>query len=145
MALGKRHSVAEEVGPVIRAIVISLISILVGCVTGPTHIHPRPIQSNAGHWLVDYTPRAEKIPLNTLFEVRTRIYGDGEIKSLQVDAGMPSHGHGMMTKAVTVLQEDGSYLTTGMLLHMPGEWEIYFDIDNGKVVERAQDTITLEP
>ena len=71
--------------------------------------------------------------------------GVGEIQSLRVDAAMPAHGHGMMTDPVTTLQEDGSYKTTGMLLSMPGKWEIYFDIDNGETIERAQDEVTLKP
>ena len=51
----------------------------------------------------------------------------------------------MMTDPVTTLQKDGSYKTTGMLLSMPGYWEIYFDIDDGLTIERAQDEVTLQP
>ena len=85
------------------------------------------------------------MPLNEIFELTATVEGEGEIKSLRIDAAMPAHGHGMMTDPITTLQSDGSYKTTGMLLSMPGHWEIYFDIDDGETVERAQDSINLVP
>jgi DNA-binding beta-propeller fold protein YncE len=106
---------------------------------------PHIVTSNAGNWKVTFSPTPEEMPLNEIFELTTTVEGEGEIKSLRVDAAMPAHGHGMMTDPITTLQSDGSYKTTGMLLSMPGHWEIYFDIDDGKTVERAQDSITLAP
>jgi hypothetical protein len=106
---------------------------------------PHSVTSNAGNWKVTFSPTPDKMPLNEIFELTTWVDGEGEIKSLRVDAAMPAHGHGMMTDPITTLQEDGSYKTTGMLLSMPGDWEIYFDIDDGETIERAQDKVTLNP
>ncbi|MDP7005245.1 MAG: FixH family protein [Phycisphaerales bacterium] len=106
---------------------------------------PHTVTSNAGNWKITFSPTPDKMPLNEVFELITRVEGDGDIKSLRVDAAMPAHGHGMMTDPVTTLQEDGSYKTTGMLLSMPGDWEIYFDINDGETIERAQDAVTLQP
>jgi len=106
---------------------------------------PHTVTSNAGNWKVTYSPTPDEMPLNEVFELITWVEGDGEIKSLRVDAAMPAHGHGMMTNPVTILQADGSYKTTGMLLSMPGYWELYFDVDDGNTIERAQDEGTLEP
>jgi hypothetical protein len=94
---------------------------------------------------VTFSPTPEEMPLNEIFELTTWIEGEGQVKSLRVDAAMPAHGHGMMTDPVTTVQPDGSYKTTGMLLSMPGYWELYFDIDNGETIERAQDEVTLTP
>lgn len=106
---------------------------------------PHIITSNAGNWKVTFSPTPEEMPLNEIFELRATVEGKGEIKSLRIDAAMPAHGHGMMTDPITTLQSDGSYKATGMLLSMPGHWEIYFDIDDGETVERAQDSINLAP
>ena len=106
---------------------------------------PHSVTSNANNWKVTYTPTPDNMPLNEVFEITTWVEGESDVTSLRVDAAMPAHGHGMMTDPVTTLQEDGSYKTTGMLLSMPGDWEIYFDIDNGETVERAQDDVTLAP
>ncbi len=106
---------------------------------------PHTVISNAGNWKVTFNPAPEEMPLNEVFELTTRVEGKGDINSLRVDAAMPAHGHGMMTDPVTTLQPDGSYKTTGMLLSMPGKWELYFDIDDGETIERAQDEVTLAP
>ncbi|MFT4593454.1 MAG: hypothetical protein ACI9JK_001166 [Phycisphaerales bacterium] len=106
---------------------------------------PHSVTSNAGNWTVTFSPTPDEMPLNEVFEIVTWVKGDHAIKFLRVDAAMPAHGHGMMTDPVTTLQEDGSFKTTGMLLSMPGFWEIYFDIDDGKTIERAQDQVTLAP
>ena len=106
---------------------------------------PHSVTSNAGNWKVTCSPTPDNMPLNVIFELTTLVEGEGEIKSLRVDAAMPAHGHGMMTDPVTTLQDDGSYKTTGMLLSMPGDWEIYFDIDDGTTIERAQDEVNLAP
>ncbi len=106
---------------------------------------PYTVISNAGNWEVVFLPTPGEMPLNEVFELTIWVEGEGEIKSLRVDAAMPAHGHGMMTDPITTLQEDGSYKTTGMLLSMPGYWELYFDVDDGKTIERAQDSVTLEP
>ncbi len=98
-----------------------------------------------GTYKVTFSPSPNEMPLNEVFELTTTIEGGGVIRSLRVDAAMPEHGHGMMTDPLTVLQEDGSYKTTGMLLSMPGLWEIYFDINNGQTIERAQDSLILDP
>ena len=106
---------------------------------------PHTVTSNAGNWKVTFSPTPDEMPLNEVFELTTWVEGVDEVLSLRVDAAMPAHGHGMMTDSVTTLQEDGSYKTTGMLLSMPGHWELYFDIDDGTTIERAQDEVNLAP
>lgn len=64
-------------------------------------------------------------PLNEHFSFLVDTYG---VELVDVDADMPAHGHGINTDPVFVLQEDGRYLVEGMLLHMPGAWELYFDL-----------------
>ena len=39
---------------------------------------------------------------------------------------------------------DGSYKAEGMLFHMPGHWELYFDVSQGGRTERAQVDIQLK-
>ena len=106
---------------------------------------PHTVTSNAGNWEVRYSPTPDEMPLNVVFELTTWVVGEKDIESVRVDAAMPAHGHGMMTDPVTTLQEDGSYKTTGMLLSMPGRWEVYFDINDGESIERAQDEVILQP
>ena len=57
---------------------------------------------------------------------------------LRVDAAMPDHRHGMNTEAVVTSTGAGRFVVDGLLLHMPGRWELYFDVTDGAVTERAQ-------
>ena len=121
---------------------VLLLLLLTGCATS-TNPH---VVSNAKNWTVEFSPAPGKMPLNEVFEITSWVRGTSEVDSLRVDAAMPAHGHGMMTDPNTTKQSDGSFLTTGMLLHMPGAWEIYFDIRyEGDIVERAQVPLDLKP
>ena len=59
---------------------------------------------------------------------------------LTVDAGMPEHGHGMNTIPMTTANGDGSFVTDGMLFHMPGEWTIDMIVTQGEL----EDAVSFE-
>lgn len=63
---------------------------------------------------------------------------------VNVDAAMPHHGHGMNVVPSVTKLSDGYFSVEGMLLHMPGRWELYFDITRKGVTERAQTEVFLE-
>ncbi len=65
------------------------------------------------------------------------------VKSVQLDASMPAHGHGTnYTPSVTLLQANDDYATykvEGIVLHMPGKWQ--WDLD---VIDKAgSDTLNM--
>ena len=64
--------------------------------------------------------------------------------SLAVDAAMPQHGHGMNRVPRIEKRSDGSFRVDGLLFHMPGKWELYFDVARGPLVERAQTDVEVE-
>ena len=108
------------------------------------------IVSGAGTYCVAFQPRAERLPLNEPFSMRVRVLdsaarplSDAQI-TLSVDAAMPAHRHGMNTLPAVTARGDGSFQVDGMLLHMPGDWELYFDVTRRGVTERAQVAVTLE-
>jgi hypothetical protein len=63
---------------------------------------------------------------------------------LRVDATMPAHGHGMNTQPRTSPLGNGRFAVTGLRFHMPGAWEVDFDLVRGKVLERAQAAVAVE-
>ena len=63
---------------------------------------------------------------------------------LRVDAAMPHHGHGMNVAPTVKSTGRGEFRAEGMLFHMPGYWELYFDAVEAGRLERAQGTVTLE-
>lgn len=111
---------------------------------------PVEIISNDGAYRVTYErPNGGALPLNEPFTLTVSVYRrDGAARqtdvALTVDASMPEHMHGMNVRPTVTANEDGTFTAEGMLLHMPGRWELYFDVRHGGVTERAQDELTLE-
>ncbi len=105
--------------------------------------------SNGGAWRIKYRTLPDPIPLNEEFGLEVAVFdAAGEHVSegiaLAADAGMPQHRHGMLRQASVAPREDGTFLVDGMLFHMPGAWELYFDVTRGAVTERTQFDVELD-
>ena len=87
-----------------------------------------------------FKPTQPKV--SQLFAVRTVVTkADGaavKADAVTVDATMPAHGHGMMTKPQHQPTADGAWQTDGMKLHMHGRW--VFEV----TVRVGADTETLK-
>jgi hypothetical protein len=64
--------------------------------------------------------------------------------SVRVDAVMPEHRHGMNYRPVVTVRGPGLYRADGLMLHMPGRWELRFDLVTAAGTERLTSTIQLE-
>ena len=80
-------------------------------------------------------------PFALAVSVCTRRGGPAEL--LAVDANMPEHRHGMNYRAAIVAKGDGRFRAEGLLFHMPGRWEITFDVRAGDDSERLTHDIIL--
>ncbi len=61
----------------------------------------------------------------------------------RADASMPEHRHGMNYRPSVKPLGDGRWRVEGLMFHMPGRWELQFDVQAGDRSERLLDTITL--
>ncbi len=68
----------------------------------------------------------------------------GGATGLVVDAYMPEHRHGMNYRPRVSRAADGVYVAEGLLFHMPGQWQLRFDVDRGGRTERLSTDIELE-
>ena len=59
-----------------------------------------------------------------------------------VDATMPEHRHGMNYRPTLTPKGGGRYVADGFLFHMPGRWQLVFDVARGD--RRARLTSNLE-
>jgi hypothetical protein len=59
-----------------------------------------------------------------------------------VDAAMPEHRHGMNYRPTLTAKGEGRYVAEGFLFHMPGRWQLIFDVARGE--RRARLTTDLE-
>lgn len=81
-------------------------------------------------------------PFALVVNVCTRRGGPAEL--LAVDANMPEHRHGMNYRAAIVAKGDGRFRAEGLLFHMPGRWEITFEVRAGDDSERLTHDIILK-
>ena len=68
----------------------------------------------------------------------------GAAAGFMVDARMPEHRHGMNYRARVFRKPDGLYVAEGLLFHMPGLWQLMFDVERGGRMERLTADIDLE-
>ena len=106
--------------------------------------------SNDGTYFVTYNSEPAVIPQNEPFAVEVRVFLDEAHTrpapgiELALDARMPQHGHGMRREPRVERLGEGHYHVDGIQFHMPGYWELYFDLTQGAVTERAQDSLTVD-
>jgi hypothetical protein len=63
--------------------------------------------------------------------------------ALRIDARMPEHGHGMNYQAAIKPLGRGRFQVDGLMYHMPGRWELIFEVRSGDTAEQLLHTITL--
>ncbi len=108
---------------------------------------PQRIESNGGRYRIAVLEGGElrRGAFNRLvFELECE--GGCEGVEVNVHGAMPEHEHGMAyVPTVRRCGEGQRWCVEGLRFHMPGTWEIYFDIGsrNGSIVERAQATMDL--
>lgn len=57
---------------------------------------------------------------------------------MNISGGMPEHDHGMPTAPqITALLNNGNYLLEGMRFHMPGHWQLLFEISVDAALQTA--------
>jgi hypothetical protein len=90
---------------------------------------------------------AGAVPRGEPFAMQVRAFGpDGTPladHTLGVDCTMPHHGHGMNVRPVITQTAPGCWSVDPMLLHMPGRWELCFDLAGADSRNRRSQT-TLE-
>jgi|GEM_PF-966683 len=66
------------------------------------------------------------------------------IAEVLVDAHMPAHGHGMNYRPQSVAIGPGRFRADGLMLHMPGRWELRFDVRSDGQQTRLSHTFELQ-
>jgi hypothetical protein len=100
----------------------------------------------SSHYMIAFRPDPMQIevggPFALIMNVCTK---DGEAAELvAVDAQMPEHRHGMNYRTQLVPGGNGRYRVEGLLFHMPGRWELNFDVRSGEETERLSHDILLK-
>jgi hypothetical protein len=141
----------DRTRPLLAAVVVLALA---GCGKGDDPKVPAPpagggkrqVESNGGAYAVSLQTSPDPVPMNQPFSVSFTVApkSPGADFTVEVDARMPAHGHGMNVAPKLTRAPDGSYRADGMLFHMPGHWEMYVDITRAGRSERAQVDIDLK-
>ncbi len=89
----------------------------------------------------------KKIRVGEFFKLHVSICSiDGSTlpKLLKVNAGMPTHGHGMNYRPTVENLAPGKFLAKGLMMHMAGKWLLRFEFGQGDKVTHLQTTVTLK-
>jgi hypothetical protein len=123
-----------------------------GCMSPPKDLDlalTRPSVDNK--YVVTLQPPAKPAAINQLhaWQVKVTSLAGAPVAHarIQVDGGMPQHGHGLPTRPqVTRELPDGGYLIEGMKFSMTGWWEIKLAIDGPAGADRVTfNTVVAEP
>ncbi|HYC66387.1 MAG TPA: hypothetical protein VEC14_16780 [Reyranellaceae bacterium] len=100
----------------------------------------------SSHYMIAFRPDPMQIevgtPFTLLLNVCTKRGKPAELVAL--DAQMPEHKHGMNYKPTIVRGVDGRYRAEGLVFHMPGRWEVTFDVRIDAETERLSHDILLQ-
>jgi YtkA-like len=123
-----------------------------GCMSPPKELDlalTRPTVANK--YVVTLQPPAKPAAINQLHAWQVKLASPTGVPvpnaRIQVDGGMPQHGHGLPTRPqVTRELPDGGYLIEGMKFSMTGWWEVKLAIDGPAGADRVTfNTVVSEP
>lgn len=99
-------------------------------------------QQGQEKFVVTYTSQVEPMPLNRIHSWRMHVETAGGKPvtgaEINVDGGMPAHGHGLPTQPVVREIGNGNYLVEGLKFSMTGYWEMWFEVNADGISEKKK-------
>ncbi len=93
-------------------------------------------------WTVWWQSAPAAIPVGAHFSLRFRLCGP-PVRQVKVRGWMPDHRHGMNYRpGVTLAGRSGT--AAGLMFHMPGRWQLIFDIAGAAGREKLTAEMVLE-
>lgn len=114
------------------------------------------VVAESANYLVAFRTQSPRIAVGKHFSIEFETCAKGDAAApagVAVDAFMPEHGHGMnylaVVKPLAAAKSAGPpttarYRADGLMFHMPGRWDLYFDVRSAGRTERATRSIVLE-
>ena len=136
------HSRAFRIGAA-----LSLITFDAAAAQTCAHGIPGGRTLESERYVIAYRTAPSPIPMGRHFTLDFVVCARGgaaEPETVRVDAYMPEHRHGMNYKALVKPMQRGRYHAEGLMFHMPGRWELQFDVGNAGASVRLTDTLLLK-
>jgi hypothetical protein len=104
-------------------------------------------QVESERFVVSYRTKPGKLAVGQHFVVEMAVCPKGGAaapETVRVDGFMPEHNHGMNYTAVVRPGAGGRYLAEGMMFHMPGRWDLIFEVRGGGNTDRMTHSVILQ-
>jgi len=86
---------------------------------------------------IAFTTQPAQIKVGELFSLNATLCPKaGAVRAFKVDASMPDHRHGMNYQPSVVRKDENAYTASGLMFHMPGRWQLVFEVDSASGRER---------
>lgn len=98
-------------------------------------------------YTVAYTTTPSPVTVGQHFRVDFAVCprdGVAAPRSVRVDATMPEHRHGMNYRPTVSTVQPGLWRAEGLLFHMPGRWDLAFDVVAPAATQRLTATMRVE-
>lgn len=114
----------------------------------PSAANGPPLRRIAGqHVDIAWRPLVDPVPVGQPFAIEFEVCPNDvpttKIDRLRVDAWMPEHKHGMNYRTTLSGTRPGPLRAEGLLFHMPGRWQVVFEMRAGERALRLTDELTV--
>jgi hypothetical protein len=98
-----------------------------------------------GGVVIVYRTVPDTIVVGQHFSIDALVCADtGSPVLARVDAQMPEHRHGMNYRPTVAPSGTGRYVAQGLMFHMPGRWQLVFDVERAGQRMRLTSDVHLE-
>jgi hypothetical protein len=98
-------------------------------------------------YTVVYTTAPNPVEVGRHFTIDFAVCARGKAaapREVRLDASMPVHRHGMNYRPTVTTLRPGVYRGEGLLFHMPGRWDLAFDVVGGNGTQRLTSTLHVD-
>lgn len=122
------------------------VAALAGLLLGSATACPLPLPAlRQGNVQATWKVEGAAMPLGKMFAVQVQVCPANAVLT-RVNATMPEHQHGMNYRPSIERigdAKDGRWRADGLMFHMPGRWELRFDIQADGRTVRLTDSVQL--
>jgi len=114
------------------------------CAAALAALGPEARRVETSRFALAYRLEPGKVAIGKPFAIEIGYCARGPGPSrLAVDAEMPDHRHGMNYRPRLTVTGPGRARVEGMVFHMPGRWDLLFDLEDAVGRERLRDALPV--
>ena len=94
-------------------------------------------------FVLAFKPEAISVARHFALEIAVCAKSATKLEEIKVDANMPDHGHGMNYSPAVKRTGPGRWRAEGLMFHMPGKWQLVFELRAGGKTDRLASMFQL--